>query len=96
MDDWTTLTRDYATILTLFGHYTNDTEGDVDPGFAKLSCVTSLVNGTHKDAKSGDKGGKGEDGDGSKGKGDEDSGAASVYVASSFALASLLVSLMSA
>ncbi|KAF4464548.1 hypothetical protein FALBO_8612 [Fusarium albosuccineum] len=38
-DMWKTITESYRPVLTMFGHYNEDPDAEVDPGFAKLSCV---------------------------------------------------------
>ncbi|KAF6836439.1 hypothetical protein CPLU01_03723 [Colletotrichum plurivorum] len=39
---WTTITETYQSVLTLFGRASNNSDGRVEPGFSKLSCVRAL------------------------------------------------------
>lgn len=73
---WLALTRDVHIVLTNFGHLSqNKSSSDVDPGFAKLSCVRSKDKNFNSKPGSDDGGNKGDDKGGDKGDDDKDNAA---------------------
>lgn len=76
------MTQGYQPIVTMFGRFQNDTPYslDVEPGFAKLSCVRAAPakgaksNSENGDGNSSGSGSGGESGSGSDGKSGNGSG----------------------
>ncbi|KAH9238148.1 hypothetical protein K456DRAFT_50333 [Colletotrichum gloeosporioides 23] len=82
---WKTVTQGYQPIVTMYGRFQNDTPYslDVEPGFAKLSCVraapaqgakSNSENGDGNSSGSGSGGGSGSGSDGNSGDGSGNDG----------------------
>lgn len=60
---WRAETQDFKPILTMFGRFQNNSASyDVEPGFAKLSCLRAADKGLKSDSDSEDSDSKTEDG----------------------------------
>ncbi|KAJ3550221.1 hypothetical protein NM208_g112 [Fusarium decemcellulare] len=88
-DMWKTITESYRPVLTMFGHYNEDPDAEVDPGFARLSCVKAS-NGSVAYSSGSDAGtdaGDASDGD----KADDEGAATTLHTAPPTIIAFLLL-----